>query len=119
MSVATLLDREVITTLAGMSEGEGTDFLATMITMYLESTPAVLASLRQSAAAGDLRAIQRASHDLKSSSATLGAGILASRCAKLEAMARSGVAEGVEAAVSDIIEGFSAVRPELEALLPT
>jgi two-component system sensor histidine kinase/response regulator len=117
MTALALLDPEVIATLSGMSLG-GSDFLATMVTMYLETTPQLLETLQRAVVDGDLRAIQRASHDLKSSSATLGAGLLASRCLKLESLARSGTITGAAELVADILEGFAAVRPELEALLP-
>jgi len=94
------------------------DLLPTIVSMFLEFTPPALDTLKQVVAVGDLRAVQRAGHDLKSTSASLGAGVLAARCAELEVLARSGTTAGTAALVSDIVKEFDAVRPELEALLP-
>ena len=118
MNLAVRLDRDVIRTLAGMTRSGEPDLLPTIVSMFLENIPPTLDTLRQGAAGGDLRALQRAGHDLKSSSASLGASILAARCAELEALARSGTVSGTAALISDIMKEFDAVRPELEALLP-
>lgn len=117
MSTALRLDPAALETLAGMTLSGAPDLLPTIVTMFLESTPAVLDTLRQKAAAGDLRSLQRASHDLKSSSATLGAGLMAARCARLEAIGRAGLASETASAVDEIVAEFSAVRPMLAALL--
>ena len=118
MNVAVRLDYNVIRTLASMNRSGEPDLLPTIVSMFIDSVPPTLDKLKQVAAGGDLRALQRTGHDLKSSSASLGAGVMAARCAELEALARSGVASGVEALVSEITKEFNAVLPELEALLP-
>ena len=118
MNVAVRLDYNVIRTLASMNRSGEPDLLPTIVSMFIDSVPQTLDKLKQAATGGDLRVLQRTGHDLKSSSASLGAGVMAARCAELEALARSGVASGVEALVSEITKEFNAVLPELEALLP-
>jgi HPt (histidine-containing phosphotransfer) domain-containing protein len=118
MSVPVRLDHAAIETLAGMSMSGAPDLLAIVISMFLESTPAFLDTLRRSAASGDLQTLQRVSHDLKSSSATLGARLMAIRCARLEAIGRAGLASETISLVAEIVMEFNAVRPMLVALLP-
>ena len=118
MNVAVRLDYNVIRTLASMNRSGEPDLLPTIVSMFIDSVPQTLDKLKQVAAQGDLRALQRTGHDLKSSSASLGACVMAARCAELEALARSGIVSGTEALVSGIADEFNAVLPELEALLP-
>src|SRR5271156_1763428 len=118
MNVAVRLDYNVIRTLASMNRSGEPDLLPTIVSMFIDSVPPTLDKLKQAAAGGDLRILQRTSHDLKSSSASLGASVMAARCAELEVLARSGITSGTDALVSDIADEFNAVRPELEALLP-
>jgi HPt (histidine-containing phosphotransfer) domain-containing protein len=118
MNVVVRLDYNVIRTLASMNRSGEPDLLPTIVSMFIDSVPLTLDKLKQVAAQGDARALQRIGHDLKSSSASLGAGVMASRCAELEALARSGIVSGAEELVSDIANEFEAVRPELEAMLP-
>lgn len=117
MNIASRLDYQVIRTLAEMSGPGEPDFLSKIISMFLRSTPPLLESLKQSATDGDLRRVQKASHDLKSSSATLGAVALADLCADLESRVRAGIEQGTAALVCDIARELEAVQPELETLL--
>jgi HPt (histidine-containing phosphotransfer) domain-containing protein len=117
MNAVVRLDYNVIRTLAAMNRSGEPDLLPTIVSMFIDSVPVTLDTLKRVAAGGDLRTLQRTGHDLKSSCASLGAGVLAARCAELEALARAGTRTGTEALVSDIVNEFNAVRPELEALL--
>ena len=119
MNAALRLDTTAIEMLAGMSMSGAPDLLPTIISMFLETTPGILETLRECSDTGDLRTLQRASHDLKSTSATLGAQMMASRCARLEAIGRAGLASETTVVIREIIEEFEAVRPMLAALLPT
>ena len=117
MNAAVRLDRTAIAILSEMAMDGAPDLVPTVIAIFLDTTPAILDTLEQSARSGDLRALQRASHDLKSSSATLGARLMSVRCARLEAIGRSGLASETKEAVAGIIAEFHAVRPMLAALL--
>ena len=118
MSAAVRLDHSAIEMLAEMAMDGAPDLVPAVISIFLETTPAILERLEQSVLSGDLRTLQRASHDLKSSSATLGARLMSVRCARLEAIGRSGLASETKEAVAGIIAEFHAVRPMLEAFLP-
>lgn len=117
MNTVVRLDYDVIQTLAGMSESDEPDFLSMIVAMFLGTAPDLLDKLKQGAADGDLGFLQKSSHDLKSSSATLGAVALAGLCADLELQVRAGAQQGAAVMVRDIAEEFEAVQPELEALL--
>jgi HPt (histidine-containing phosphotransfer) domain-containing protein len=117
MNTPVRLYYDVIRTLAGMSGEDEPDFLSMIVSMFLKSAPSILNQLTQGAADGDLRFLQKSSHDLKSSSATLGATALAGLCAELESQVRRGVQQGTDILVRDIATEFEAVQPELEGLL--
>ena len=119
MSAAVRLDHTAIEMLAEMAMDGAPDLVPAVISIFLETTPAILETLEKSVASGDLRALQRASHDLKSSSATLGARLMSVRCARLEAIGRAGLASETKEAVAGIIAEFEAVRPMLAAFLPS
>jgi HPt (histidine-containing phosphotransfer) domain-containing protein len=116
MSAPARLDNSVIGMLETMSQDGASDFLTTIISVYLESATGLLDRLVRGGTNGDADAVARASHDLKSASATLGATRLASLCAELESLVRAGRTGHLETLVRDIAAEFSAVRPELEAL---
>ena len=119
MNEASRLDRGAIETLEGMAMSGVPDLLRTIVSMFLDTIQVHLETLKQSAASNNPEPIRRVSHDLKSSSAVLGAVALAARCDELETLARSGTTRGAVELVRHIANEFGAVRPELEALLAT
>ena len=68
---------------------------------------------------GDLAALVRPAHSLKSSSASIGAMSLAERCRTLEADARAGRVDDVAGAVESIATGFATAATELAAMRPS
>jgi HPt (histidine-containing phosphotransfer) domain-containing protein len=112
------LDRDTVRTLREMTDEGQPDFLEDLISLFLDTFSGQLASLIEYAEAGDLAGVQRISHDLKSSSASLGATALSSLCSELEAMAHAGISRGIVSLVTRIVREFHDVRPELEALVP-
>ncbi|MDQ3744945.1 MAG: Hpt domain-containing protein [Acidobacteriota bacterium] len=65
------------------AEGEP-DIVVELIDLYLEDAPRKLASMWEAAAGADEQSLKRAAHSLKGSSASLGAGQVASLCYELE-----------------------------------
>jgi CheY-like chemotaxis protein len=65
------------------------DVLAKVMTLYLDSSRTLMEALRQAVPAQDASAVREAAHSLKSSSATLGAIVLAEHCKELEAMGQA------------------------------
>ena len=112
------LDQDMVRTLREMTDMGQPDFLGELISLFLDTFSGQLSMLIDCAEKADLAAVQRISHDLKSSSASVGAILLASQCAELEAMSRAGIARGTSSLVARIANEFHEVRPELEALLP-
>ena len=93
-----MLEAEIIEqkTLAALldSLGGDVDFLKELVDAYLDSTPGLLAAMRQAVAAGDAAGLQRAAHTLKTGSANMGALALAAQCKGLEEMGKSGALDG-------------------------
>ena len=69
-------------------------FLARLVDQYVEHAGSRLAELQEAAARGDAGALRQAAHGLRGSSATMGAGRVASACAALEEAAARGETEG-------------------------
>src|ERR1700730_7700162 len=64
------------------------EFVARIITMFMETALDLLTRLKEGVASGDFGALYHASHELKSCSATIGAYSLAAHCERLEFMVR-------------------------------
>ena len=108
-----VLDRQ---TLEALFESVGGDqeFLAELIDTYVADAPVQVGSLRTALAAGDVEALIRPAHTLKSSSASLGAMGLAEQCRQLEQAARGGSLDGATDAVEAIAAEVDRVASALE-----
>jgi HPt (histidine-containing phosphotransfer) domain-containing protein len=93
------------------------DVVQRAVRMYLECSPALLKQLEGGAAANDIDALRRASHSLKSSSASIGAVVVSARCARLEALARTGEVPGAVSMVQGIADEYRRVETALAAHL--
>jgi signal transduction histidine kinase/CheY-like chemotaxis protein len=91
------------------------DAVREIITTFLESTPTILAALRDAAARGDAPGLRRGAHTLKASSAMLGALALSASCEELERLSRSGDIQQAPSQVETIEALHGAVKPVLEA----
>jgi two-component system sensor histidine kinase BarA len=97
--------------------GGDLEFMAELVAAFDADAPVQVASMKAALDLGDVAAIVRPAHTLKSSSASLGALELADRCGALEATARSGSMEGVAVAVADIERAVTAAQRDLADLL--
>ena len=94
--------------------GEDTTWqLAELIARYLDDTTDLLSSMGVAVAHGDLLAIQRAAHRLKSSSALVGAQLLSELCDQLEHALRTNALIDVREHVERIVREFERVRAAL------
>ncbi len=93
--------------------GDDLEFVDELVDTYLDDAGTQLAAMRAAAAAGDIEALVRPVHSLKSSSANVGAAALADACRRLEADARSGSVPDVEARVAACADAFAAARDAL------
>jgi two-component system, sensor histidine kinase and response regulator len=91
-----VIDGAVIDGLRALARPGKPSPLARALDRFLETTPAIVASIRAHADCGDAEALWRAAHSLKSSAGALGAKQLSVRCAEIELRARD---DGIEAAL--------------------
>jgi signal transduction histidine kinase/CheY-like chemotaxis protein len=112
------IDDSVLNALAQLQREGRPDIVNRVITLFLESAPALLKDLEQGAAKGDTALLHRASHTLKSASANVGAALLSARCRELEMLARSGAVPDAAARVETIVGDYQRAKSALTARLP-
>jgi HPt (histidine-containing phosphotransfer) domain-containing protein len=93
--------------------GGDQEFVAELVDTYLADTVDQLAGLDAAVAAGDVAAIVRPAHSLKSSSLNVGALQLGEVARQLEEQGREGRFDGAAHLVSDARSRFEAVRVAL------
>jgi HPt (histidine-containing phosphotransfer) domain-containing protein len=94
----------------------GADFIGELIDTYLSDTVDGVAGLRQALQAGDAPVFGRLAHSIKSTSASMGAAILAAQARELEMMGKAGDLAGAAPKVDALAAGFDEVRRRLEEL---
>ena len=82
------LDRQVLDSLRDMAGEKAQVLITTIINQYFEDSPQRLQAIAQALEAKDTEALAKAAHGFRSSSANLGAVIVADYCKNLENMAR-------------------------------
>jgi two-component system sensor histidine kinase/response regulator len=96
--------------------GDDPSFLTDLIATFLEESPALVATLRRAAEGGDLDALRRSAHSLKSNSAEFGATTLSDLSRQLEELARNHALEGAMELVVSAEKEYPRVRSALEAI---
>jgi signal transduction histidine kinase/HPt (histidine-containing phosphotransfer) domain-containing protein len=94
---AGVLEQAAIQALRSLNHPGGPDVFRRLIAVYLKSSTATMAALRNAVAQSNAAAIFQAAHGLKSSSAMFGCCRLADLLKQLEAAGQSGMLEPVEA----------------------
>jgi len=87
--------------------------LARLVASFLDNGVVLIAKMAEAAGAGDVDALRRHAHTLKSNAASFGATELGEQCAALEARARAADLGGAEDAVSRIASEFDGARTAL------
>jgi HPt (histidine-containing phosphotransfer) domain-containing protein len=87
-----------------------------MIALYLDYAPTLIAAALQGEQAGNLEAIERAAHSLKSSSANLGAHRIHDLAQRIELLAQQENLALVSPLVRELAAAFEPVKNHLEAL---
>jgi len=93
--------------------GDDLEFVDELVDTYFDDAVAQLETMRQAAESGDAEALVRPAHSLKSSSANVGAAVLAEACRSLETDGRTGVVPDFAGRVADCERMFAAVRAAL------
>jgi two-component system sensor histidine kinase/response regulator len=112
------IDYKVLNSLGQLQREGRPDIVQEMINLFFKSATDLLKDLKEGAATRDAELLHHASHALKSTSASVGAVILSSRCKELEMMAQSGIVSDAALIVGTILEDYRAVEIALSARLP-
>jgi CheY-like chemotaxis protein len=110
---AAAIDRAAVDRLAATMGGA---FVTELIDTFAGDARQLIATLERALGETDLDAFRRAAHSLKSTSESLGAPELAALARELEATARTGTLEGVEARVAELGRAYETAARALEAL---
>ena len=114
MTAEPTLDPGAIERLLEITGGDSA-FVDELIDTYLQDAETQLDALRQASSAGDVDALVRPAHSLKSSSDSVGAVALTSLCRELELEARSRTVADPVVRVALVADAFDAVRAGLLA----
>jgi len=101
--------------LVALAEIIGVKALDSVVTVMLDSTPALCASMARAHAAGDAAALRTAAHQLKGSAANLGARRLPTVCAELEQVAGAGDLVAAAPLVAEAQREYGRVHAALAA----
>ncbi|RQW87381.1 MAG: Hpt domain-containing protein [Geobacter sp.] len=93
---AATIDWSVLETLRSLRRQGGPDPGTKLINIFINSSPALLDSMRTAIMAAAPEALANAAHSMKSGSLNMGALGLGELCAKLEKIGRGGTTDGAE-----------------------
>ena len=110
------LDPRTLQNLVDLDDG-GHGLLSEMIQIFREDTPDRLRDILAAAEAGDAYALSRAAHALKGGAGALGATVLQTLAADLEAEAEETLAAGTQDLAPKLEEAFARSLAALEAHL--
>jgi HPt (histidine-containing phosphotransfer) domain-containing protein len=94
---AGVLDAQALARLRELDPGGKAGLLDRVLATYTQTLGRMLGQFRTARGTADLQTLRHVSHALKSSSASVGALALASKCADVEARVRDGLLEGLDA----------------------
>ena len=119
LATAACIATEYIDTIRALQPPEGPDLLSDLIETYFASADRLLDSLRQAVGTADAPLVMRSAHSLKSSSANLGALVLAECFKEMEILGRNDTLAGaaellerIEAEYAGVCQALSAIRQE-------
>ncbi len=88
-AIPSVLQQETIEQLSGMPSSQGENLYQQVASIYLDSAPAIVATLQMAARELRFEDVSAAAHNLKSSSGNVGAGRLRALCEQMEVVAKS------------------------------
>jgi PAS domain S-box-containing protein len=112
---APAVDPSALDSFARELGGAAAEVVAEIVETFLSDAPTLIGQMREAVRTSNPIVLDRASHTLKSSSATVGALVLSARCRAIEEEARAGHATGLGEAVEAVEREYERVRRELEA----
>ncbi|MEM7200976.1 MAG: ATP-binding protein [Planctomycetota bacterium] len=109
-----VLDAEALDRLRSLQRPGTRGFVERILGRYVGEVDPLIRAIRQGAEGGDLAAIERAAHTLKSSSLSVGAAAMGAVCANLEKLARTGGdGETLLARLPELLRAAAEVRAEV------
>lgn len=115
----THLDQKVLNQIRSFQNNNGPSVLQKLINIYLDSTPVLLRELNSAIQSNSTKAIASIAHRLKSSSANLGAILLAEYFREIELFGRNKTLANISSLFSLALEEYKTVEHELKDLLTT
>ncbi|MEN8762665.1 MAG: response regulator [Thiogranum sp.] len=103
------IDQSVLDVIRDMEDEDDPDMLADIIGLYRDKSVKLLQSLQTAIANMDAEAMRVAAHTLKSSSANVGARVLADLCRELEELGRSGSLDNAATKLSHLYDEYRRV----------
>ncbi|HUP95870.1 MAG TPA: response regulator, partial [Burkholderiales bacterium] len=111
------IDAKALDNIRALQSPGAPRLLDRIISLYLAEAPQLLQAMRNAIGAADAKALEQAAHQLKSSSANLGALALAELCKAVEADARAKRLADAQRPMSAIDDEYAQVRAALAALV--
>jgi HPt (histidine-containing phosphotransfer) domain-containing protein len=112
-TLAAPVDDAVLEGIRQVSEGSDEDLLEEVVTLYLEESVRLMDEMRRALSAGDASSLRRSAHNLKGSSANLGAGLLASLCLEMQGRAEGNRLDAARTLLPQILAECDRVRDAL------
>ncbi|NRR31336.1 Hpt domain-containing protein [Oxalobacteraceae bacterium] len=112
-----VINRRALDNIRALSSANGAALLERVLHAYIDDTPSHLQALRQAVAAANTASLRRVAHSLKSSSANVGADLLAQLSRDMEALGRDEHTDGAAALLSVMEREFKAVHAALNTIL--
>jgi CheY-like chemotaxis protein len=113
---ASSIDQSVLQRYEEMLGDDGGEQVVALIDLFLENSARLLLDMREAADSQDTAKLQRVSHDLKPSAASVGAMRLSERCKEVERFCKGGDFEAATSRVTGIETEFAQVTQELQQL---
>jgi len=114
-SEGAVLDQRTLGSIRALHQSGSPDLFARVVDIYTSNSRGLADALRTAAATGDAPSMMHAAHQLKSSSAHVGAMLLAELCKELELAAAGGKIEAACALIDRLLEEHSHVLQALGA----
>jgi CheY-like chemotaxis protein/anti-sigma regulatory factor (Ser/Thr protein kinase) len=116
-SSAAAIDQSVLDVIRDMEDEEDPDMLAEIVGLYLGRAPELLQAMQEAVANRDAEPLRVAAHTLKSSSANVGARVLADLCRELEELGRGGSLDNAASKLSLLYDEYRRVDAALSVEL--
>lgn len=112
-SAASRVDQKALDNIRALQRPGRPNILRRVIVCYLDTTPDLLDNLREAIDGCDAEAMRIAAHNLKSSSANLGATALAALAQELETNGRQQIMSGAADLMARVEKEYALVESEL------